>query len=329
MTTGSEALSRVRKAAKAIPPLRWAASLVAPWRSRRALARSAKTPLPGMVLIELTNACNLHCAKCPTHEAGRGAGYIDEELFDKVLNDIRNGGSPIEIALSGGGEPTIHPQVVEFVRRAADLPNSTRIGFATNAIELTPELSRRLLDAGLNRLKVSLDTNDPFTYLKFNRVDAYHQVVENVKAFCAIKKDGGYECDVELKITLYTKELTQARAMRDFWSPHVDRVRVTGLHNWAGLKGRRRGEPRTQPCRFLWEHVQILWDGQITLCCFDNMAGFYNMGNAKEIDLSTYWRSSEAFLEARRQHLAGDFSDLPVCAHCNADQYEASIPLDE
>jgi len=58
------------------------------------------------------------------------------------------------------------------------------------------------------------------------------------------------------------------------------------------------------------------------LCCFDNMEGYFNMGNVNKLDLSNYWLKDERLNEIREQHLKKDFSNLPLCATCNADTYE-------
>lgn len=319
--------SAARAIAKSIPPIKWAVKSARLQFAKSKMVRKANRALPGMLAVELTNNCNLKCSKCPITKVGRKRGFLDKALFEKILSDVRAAGVPVEIALSGGGEPTLHGDVVEFVRMARAVPNVTRVGFATNAVRLTPGLSRSLLEAGLNRLKLSLDTDDPETYLRLNRVDEYETVVSNILHFTHIKKQGNYKCDVELKITLYTDDLSAASRLRDFWSPHVDRVRATRLHNWAGLKGGRQGNTRSMPCRLLWRQIQILWDGQITLCCQDSMEGFFNMGNAWEIDISHYWRRDPKLLKIRRSHLKGDFSKLPVCAKCAMDQYK-NVPIE-
>ena len=130
--------------------------------------------LPAMVLIELTNTCNLRCAKCILEHTKRDRGFIDDALFEKILHDIKSAGTPTEIALSGSGEPTLHPHLVEYVKAARSIPNVGVIGFATNGVALKPDLSERLLNAGLTRLKASLDTDDAREYLHGKPACACH-----------------------------------------------------------------------------------------------------------------------------------------------------------
>ncbi len=310
-----------RRSLKRVPGLHSAVLRLRRARQAGERRKLERRKLPACIAIELTNNCNLRCAKCPTFESGRAKGYLDPSLYRKLLSDVERAGALVEIALSGAGEPTLHPQVVDFVRAARQLQNVTVIGFATNAVALTPELSGRLLAAGLNRIKLSLDTDDRAEYLRLNRVDAHEQAVANLDYFLAIRKQAPYDCAVTLKVTLYNRDVEMANRMKTRWEPLVDQLRITGLHNWAGLRGKRKGAARTEACEVLWNHVQILWDGQITLCCLDSMEGFFNMGNIADTHISEYWRHDQGLTRIRRQHLRGDFSGLEVCARCNADTY--------
>jgi len=289
-------------------------------RHRQGLASSA---LPPMVAIELTNNCNLRCAKCPLVRTSRARGFIDDALFEKILHDIKTAGAPTEIALSGSGEPTLHPRLVEYVKAARSIPNVGVIGFATNGVDLNPELSQKLLDAGLTRLKASLDTDDPDQYRRLNGRDAYPQVVENFLRFCEINKATGNRCRVTVKATLYNNDFSLARRLKEKWGSHVYQVRVTPVHNWGGARAQKLNTEKTarRVCAFPWNQIQILRDGQITLCCMDSMEGHFKMGNAQEINLSDYWLHDPGLRRVRQQMEAMDLSALPACAECDMFDY--------
>lgn len=283
--------------------------------------KQAARGLPAMVAIEISNICNLRCAKCPLSRSERPRGLMGDALYTKILNDIRSAGVPTEIALSGAGEPTLHPRLVGFVEAARSIPNVGVIGFATNGIALTPDLSERLLDAGLTRLKASLDVDDAATYQRINGADAYETVTSNFLRFCEINKQTGNRCKVTLKVTLYENDQSLGRRLTAKWSPLVDKVRVTRTHNWGGTKGLAHGNAKRRPCALPWQQVQILWDGQITLCCMDSMDGRFNLGNTSTVNLSQYWSENTVLKQARRQHEAGDLSLFPVCAACDICSY--------
>jgi MoaA/NifB/PqqE/SkfB family radical SAM enzyme len=66
------------------------------------------------LVIELTNRCNLRCQHCYT-ERHAGTGELPLEILDKVLCEGRSCG--IERLSFTGGEPTLHRQFAEIVRR--------------------------------------------------------------------------------------------------------------------------------------------------------------------------------------------------------------------
>lgn len=292
-------------------------------KSRLNRLKKEARALPAMVLIELTNTCNLRCAKCTLVNTKRDRGFIADSLVEKILQDIKSAGAPTEIAFSGSGEPTLHPHLVEYVKAARSIPNVGVIGFATNGVALTPNLSEKLLDAGLTRLKASLDTDDAREYLRLNGRDTYEQAAANFLQFCQINKATGNRCRVTLKGTIYKNDLSLAGRLKKKWEPYVDHVRITPVHNWAGVatRGLTNVNKEPSPCSLLWDQVQVLWDGQITICCMDCMEGRFNMGNAYETNLSQYWLHDPELKKIRLQHDALNLSALPVCANCDMWAY--------
>jgi MoaA/NifB/PqqE/SkfB family radical SAM enzyme len=66
------------------------------------------------LLIELTNRCNLRCQHC-YGERHANTGDLPLEVMDKVLGEAKRCG--IERLSFTGGEPTLHRQFAEIVRR--------------------------------------------------------------------------------------------------------------------------------------------------------------------------------------------------------------------
>jgi uncharacterized radical SAM superfamily Fe-S cluster-containing enzyme len=73
-------------------------------------------------IIEVNSNCNMECPLCFS-EARPGFSLTLEEV-EQMLDDlVRTEGNP-EVVQFSGGEPTIHPQIIEFVRaaQARDIP---------------------------------------------------------------------------------------------------------------------------------------------------------------------------------------------------------------
>ena len=67
-------------------------------------------------IIEVNSACNMSCPLCFA-EAGHGFNLSLEEVEAMLDDFVRTEGNP-EVVQFSGGEPTIHPQIIEFVRAA-------------------------------------------------------------------------------------------------------------------------------------------------------------------------------------------------------------------
>jgi len=83
-------------------------------------------------VIEITNICNLDCPIC--FADNRHDYKMTVEEFERCLDILEESGSDVDVLILTGGEPTAHPQLVEFVERAYRRPGIPRVGIATNGI---------------------------------------------------------------------------------------------------------------------------------------------------------------------------------------------------
>ncbi len=113
---------------------------------------------PCTILLEITGRCNLKCPVCFA-DAGGGAGDIPLAELLEQLRWIRGQAGEVVLQVSGG-EPTLHPGVVEVVAEAAKLYPGVQLN--TNGIRLAedPDLARRLSEAGLSWVFLQFDGVD-------------------------------------------------------------------------------------------------------------------------------------------------------------------------
>ncbi len=71
----------------------------------------------GRIVIELADRCNLRCLHCFEGRHG-GRGQLNLAVLDQILNHARTFGFD-ELAFTGG-EPTVHSQFSEIVRRVSE-----------------------------------------------------------------------------------------------------------------------------------------------------------------------------------------------------------------
>ncbi len=127
----------------------------------------------------VTSACPLNCPHC--YRDSRTRPSPDELSLEeclKVVDEIARV-RPRLLILSGG-EPLLRPDLDEIVRYASS--RRLRVAVATSLAVATPQLIKRLVDAGLRLVAVSLDGAKPETHDRFRGVPGlFKRVVEYIR----------------------------------------------------------------------------------------------------------------------------------------------------
>lgn len=105
--------------------------------------------------LYVTDRCNLDCGYCTEYDNSKAHPPL--EVIKRRLDHIRALGT-LRVALVGG-EPLLHPDIVEIVRYARELGFSTSI--TTNAFPLTRTMIGELEEAGLEVMQISVDRITP------------------------------------------------------------------------------------------------------------------------------------------------------------------------
>src|SRR5213596_137647 len=127
------------------------------------IVESAKRLLdrkPLQCSLYVTDQCNLDCAYCTEYDNSRPHPSLDD--LKKWIRKIRELGT-MRIALVGG-EPLVHPNIVELVRYCGELGFATSL--TTNGFLLTRKLIAELEHAGLQVMQISVDRMTPSAITK-------------------------------------------------------------------------------------------------------------------------------------------------------------------
>jgi MoaA/NifB/PqqE/SkfB family radical SAM enzyme len=140
--------------------------------------------LPHNVFIEVTNHCNLLCETCPR----TFTTYEDPQTlsWEKFLAIVAQFPEMERAVLHGIGEPLLNkalPQMIAYLKT-----RGVYVLFNTNATLLNEEWSHKLIEAGLDELRVSIDGANAKTYALIRGAPLLHKVVNNLKRFVEIQK---------------------------------------------------------------------------------------------------------------------------------------------
>lgn len=85
------------------------------------------------------------------------------------------------MVFGGFGEPLLHPGLAAMITRVKSL--GARVELITNATRLDPEISRRLINAGVDMMWFSLDGATPASYSAIRTCANFPQVISNLEHF--------------------------------------------------------------------------------------------------------------------------------------------------
>lgn len=112
--------------------------------------------------IELTNRCNFSCTFCPNSQMTRPVGNMDFDLLVEILDEISGYDLTRVVLFHLMGEPLCYPDLIEAVKYASK--KGLRVYLSTNGSLLNESIAHALMESGLSRLILSLQTPDDMTF---------------------------------------------------------------------------------------------------------------------------------------------------------------------
>lgn len=274
--------------------------------------------------IESSSNCNLRCPMCArTVRVNKGIWRknqsIDLELFKKIIDEAAKEGV-CALNLNNFGEPLINPHLAKMVKYAKS-KGIIDVFFHTNAVLLTKKISRALIEAGLDRIVISIDS--PYKE-KFERIRIgtnYELVVQNLKGLFEVRKEMNSLSPLIRINMIKFPDLTKKEVndMKKKFLGIVDSIGFLELYETNPDKTKKVEFPHEYKSKFicpqLISRLSILENGDVAPCCVDIDANM-KLGNVKEKSLKEMWTGSK-LNELRKIHFKGKFFEIPTCRNCD------------
>jgi putative metalloenzyme radical SAM/SPASM domain maturase len=121
---------------------------------------------PAKLFVEVTTRCNLGCFMCVKQTDG--CCMTDGDLTPETFAALEPAFPHLEaLVLNGVGEPLLNPHLETFIRRAkSTMPATGWIGFQSNGLLLSDSRAFSLVEAGLDKICLSIDAASPETFRK-------------------------------------------------------------------------------------------------------------------------------------------------------------------
>jgi radical SAM protein with 4Fe4S-binding SPASM domain len=234
-----------------------------------------------IVEIEINSQCNLACSYCPNREFERKEkGEMSLENYDLILDQLEEMGFVGRLSHEFYGEPTLHPDFEEILRRTKKKLPDTKIELYTNGTKLTREKLITLYECGV----------DEFIITK--HIGIKKLLVEDFKE--------------DLSPTIQ-------KAIR-----FQEHSALKKTNRGGALPDIGGGAEHLLPCMIPDFLVTITVEGNI-LPCFEDFFQNHEMGNLFQTPLKEIWNSEE-YKKLRRDLKKGLRHHYKTCAGCNRIQ---------
>lgn len=197
---------------------------------RTALETVIPLSTPFVVFADPASSCNFKCSFCPTGhrdliaETGRFNGVMKYEVFQKIVDDLGAFDKPIKVLrMYKDGEPFLNKRLADMIAYAKAAKHIEYIDTTTNGTFLSPERVAPVLEAGLDKINISVDGMTEETYAQFTGVKFdFKKFVGNVKWLY----DNKGSCEVVVKIPGELITADQRQEFFDTFGDHCDRIFV-------------------------------------------------------------------------------------------------------
>lgn len=285
---------------------------------------------PFLVFLDPSDLCNFQCVFCPTGDRAlikkinRRSGLMDMGLYKKVIDDLCEFERPVKVLrLYKDGEPLLNPAFAAMVRYAKKSGCALQVDTTTNGSLLNPERNLELIEAGLDRLHISVNGLSEGAYKKVTnyKID-FRKFVDNIRHFYENRKG----CLVCVKIIGDGLSEDEKKFFLDTFGMISDRIFIEHIAPcWpqyemqedipvpdVGIYGQEICN--VEVCPYIFYSLSINSDGKVSLCFLD-WARELIIGDAGSEKIRDIWNGEKMFAY-RRMHLMKKRIGDPVCAAC-------------
>lgn len=314
---------------------------------------AAKVPLedqvplatPFSVHIDVCSVCNYKCSFCfqadskAVKAVGLKRGMMELGLFKKIVDDLKAFDGKIKkIKIGNHGEPTLHPDLPAMIRYAQESGTAEIIELFTNASKLEPVLNQALIDAGLQRINISLEGLSDERYQQVAGVKQdFAAIVEGVRHLHSIRGD----CRIYVKIADQTSTLSRQVSQRfilneaerahfyDTFGNICDEIYIEKVvPQWAEVQLDKQNQlsdtgmydqqikADKDVCPFIFMYLHFNCDGTTSPCTLDWPRKVV-IGNVKDTAVKDIW-NGRLLRALQVTMLEGKRCDVNFCKSCTA-----------
>jgi len=303
---------------------------------------------PFLLFVDPSSSCNFKCKFCPCGGGNKEVwgkekkvGILSYEIYRKVIDDLVEFPTQIKtLRLYKEGEPTINKRLPDMISYAKKKNVAKTIDFTTNASLIDHDLALAIIDAGLDRINISIEALDEAGYMRISGVKIdMKNFLENLKFLYENRK----QCHIFLKISDLGLGLHTEKEFYDMFSNMCDEISIEHVSPvWPEFEldindrisaekdiygGDMKTRERQQVCPYLFYSMCVNSDGTVSACLMDWNHQLI-VGDIKKQSLFEIWNGS-AMQNMRIEHLKKNKAIFPTCKNCGQLEYAVLDNIDE
>lgn len=288
---------------------------------------------PYILFVDPSSSCNSKCKFCPTGNSqlikntGRWQGQMNLNLFHKIIDDLNEFDKPLKVLrLYKDGEPLLNRNLHKMIKYAKKSGKVNYIDTTTNGILINDFRSIQLIDAGIDKINISVNGLSDEQLLKFSGVHVnFDKYVSNIASLYDMKEN----CEIFIKITGdylsdYEKDL-----FYETFGDICDRIFIENVAPcWNGfnvekssdikinkIKGIYNNElTNVNVCPYIFYQMSVNSDGTVSLCFLDWKHNAL-IGDVKNQSLKEIW-SSDILRKYQFSNLDRKRNNISICNEC-------------
>lgn len=312
--------------------------------NRNRLEEVIPLDMPYALGIDPCNLCNFRCKFCAMQTSSEKQSFKKQfmplSLFEKIINDIKQFSGKLKVLrLAGQGEPLLNPEYIAMIEYASKSRIADYIETVTNGSKLNPIYNQKLVDSGINRIRISIEAVDEVGYNKMAGVKLdFSEFVSNIRDL--YDKSRG-KCEIYIK-TVDAAVNTEEKKEQFYhvFGDICDRIfvdRVIPLWsdfeqllsefemNDEGMHGQKL--QKIEVCPYSFYNLLINPDGDVTVCCADWKRKLV-VGNVAKENFVDIW-SGEKLRDFWKDMLSKKKNKYEMCQKCVLPMYDCNDNIDE
>lgn len=272
---------------------------------------------PLHVDIEVTDACNLRCIMC-VHGSEKHVktGFIDFDFAKDMIRQAAEGGT-YSIKFNWRGEPALFKKLPELISYAKQ-QGIQEVQFNTNGVALSEESLQDIVESGLDRVIISVDSNSKETYERIRVGGDFEKLTSNIETLLRIRNElNRVKPFVRLQMVRMNENKDEVSGFYARWEQKADDLRISdvtdrgqGDHLCVGDQVAVGRSKCPQP----WLRMVVSREGLVMPCCSDWHCRWV-IGDAKKDSLSSIWKG-EKMRKFRSLVKEGRLDDFEPCKSC-------------